>query len=354
MTLLLALLAGVACDPLEPQQEERVPVSFSAVVSGDMPATRAGNEIDDNAALQAGGFGVFACYTGLYSYSASNASPDFMYNQPVTWSASDNHWVYDPVKYWPNGEGEASGNSADNPHYVSFFAYAPYSDGNGTGCITAFSSLQEQTNPWLLYRLADDVAGQEDLLYAVPLLDQKKPSKSARLAFTFRHALACVGDAVTVTCDNELLDGYLAEVSAGTSERIELRLTKVKVTYTLTAKARMVLWNNAKANWSAVLSEDVLTTRTQTLLNGTQSLLTVDSGNRSVSSWSDTGNGVFCIPIEVAGSPQKAKVEITCQIVKTKNGVPTYQERSVSSEFLLTGLLEEGKRTDININLKYL
>ena len=79
---LLALLAGQACTKAEqPQPEDRSPIVFSATVSGEMPLTRAANEIGDTDHLQAAGFGVFACYTGLHKYAESNASSSFMYNQ---------------------------------------------------------------------------------------------------------------------------------------------------------------------------------------------------------------------------------------------------------------------------------
>lgn len=93
-----------------------------------------------------GGFGVFAYYTGKNTYgqqqkstytsesgSASNISPNFMYNQQVTYSTD--HWTYDPIKYWPNdfanpgavdNQSDAAQGSDTYGGNVSFFAYAPY------------------------------------------------------------------------------------------------------------------------------------------------------------------------------------------------------------------------------------
>jgi hypothetical protein len=324
---LLALLAGQACADVERQQEENlVPIAFSAVVSGDMPLTRAAHEIGDDATLQANGFGVFACYTGLHKYSESDANASFMYDQKVEWSAANSHWVYEPLKYWPNGEGEATSVTGENPHYVSFFAYAPYSDGSNP-CIPSYILEQEKGNPWIMYRLSDDPADQVDLLYAQPLLDQTKPQIGSKLEFTFKHALACVGENVTIS-------------STATGTGFEVRLKEVKIDYTLTSKGRLVLWNRGAANWSVVQSEDVVTTRSLTLLsNGSASLPKTFEGN-----------GIFCIPVEASGYPQKATIHVTYVVVYDDTSIAPV-ERSASKELSLKGLLQEGKKLDINVNL---
>ena len=70
-----------------------------------------------------GGFGVFGYYTNNNEYDQL-ATPDFMYNQLVTYSTD--HWIYTPVKYWPNEYGTSA--ISDDADKVSFFAYAPYVD----------------------------------------------------------------------------------------------------------------------------------------------------------------------------------------------------------------------------------
>ena len=323
--LLLAMLAGQACtekDQLQP--DERTAIVFSAVVSGDMPLTRAANEINDDNSLQSAGFGVFACYTGLHKYAESNANSSFMYNQRLEWSSGN--WRYEPVKYWPNGQGEATDVTGDNPYYVSFFAYAPYSDGSNA-CIPSCILEQESGDPWILYRLSDDVAGQVDLLYAQPLLDQKKPKTGSKLEFTFKHALACIGDAVNIS-------------SSAAGSGFEIRLKEVKIDYTLTAKARLVLWNRGTANWSVVQSEDVVTTRSLTLLS---------NGNETLPKTFE-GQGVLCIPAEATGYPQKATAHVT-YVVNYDDPSTAPVERTTESEILLKSLLQEGKKLEININL---
>ena len=305
IAILLTLFAGVACNEIERPEEKIVPISFSAVVS-DGIATRATGMIGDDASLQAGGFGVFGCYTGLHNYSESDANSSFMYNQELEWVSGDARWEYNPVKYWPGEEG----------HKVSFFAYAPYSECDGTGCIPSCVRYQETADPWVMYRIAEDPAQQVDLLYATPLLDQTKMAVNERLEFTFKHALACVGDNVTIS-----------------TSATGVTLKEVSIDYTLTAKGRLVLWNRGSANWTPIQSEDVVTVRSVSLLT---------AGHEPLPK-TFTGQGLFCIPVEAAGYPQKATIHVTYVV----NNV----EHTATSELMLKGLLQEGKTLDINITL---
>ena len=305
IAVLLTLFAGVACNEIERPEEKMVPISFSAAVS-DGIATRATGMIGDDASLQAGGFGVFGCYTGLHNYSESDANSSFMYNQKLEWVSGDAHWEYNPVKYWPGEEG----------HKVSFFAYAPYSECDGTGCIPSCVRYQETADPWVMYRIAEDPAQQVDLLYATPLLDQTKMAVNERLEFTFKHALACVGDNVTIS-----------------TSATGVTLKEVSIDYTLTAKGRLVLWNRGSANWTPIQSEDVVTVRSVSLLT---------AGHEPLPK-TFSGQGLFCIPAEAAGYPQKATIHVTYVV----NNV----EHTATSELMLKGLLQEGKTLDINITL---
>ena len=305
IAVLLTLFAGVACNEIERPEEKMVPISFSAAVL-DGIATRATGMIGDDASLQSGGFGVFGCYTGLHNYSESDANSSFMYNQKLEWVSGDAHWEYNPVKYWPGEEG----------HKVSFFAYAPYSECDGTGCIPSCVRYQETADPWVMYRIAEDPAQQVDLLYATPLLDQTKMAVNERLEFTFKHALACVGDNVTIS-----------------TSATGVTLKEVSIDYTLTAKGRLVLWNRGSANWTPIQSEDVVAVRSVSLLT---------AGHEPLPK-TFSGQGLFCIPAEAAGYPQKATIHVTYVV----NNV----EHTATSELMLKGLLQEGKTLDINITL---
>lgn len=342
-------------------------VAFSASVADEEHGvTRTpANAIETASALSTeGGFGVFGCYTGLRKYRDSSVSPNFMYNEHVTWSNSTHTWEYTPLKYWPNGEGDVEGTTGQLPHYLSFFAYAPYSNGDDTDpddnpagyCIPSFSHQGELGNPWVTYRLHTNVTKQVDLLCADPLLDQTKPDKAERLQFQFNHALACVGDKVSISCTPDMI----AKLNERAIDNFKLEVTKLEIVYTLTSKARLVLWNGGEPNWERIYSETPVCTRTVTL---------VDAGDPPVVAYADNATGittdiqgvwddfgVYYIPLDMPGYPQTAQVNLT-YCVSTYSGsawVPgTSKEGSVTinlNKFADTAYMP-GKHLYINITV---
>lgn len=276
-----------------------------AVEAEDLPMSKAMGQIGDVSGIHSG-IGVFACNTGRYRYADSNANPDFMYNEKVYYNAG--HWTYDIPKYWPED-------------YVSFFAYAPYSDGSDV-CITSFSDQDDTGNPWLTYQLSANVDDQVDLLYAVALTDQTREATSGnKLQFTFKHALACVGEKVTVACSSALKTALDNEVSTTSVDRIRVLLNSASVTYHLTAKARLVLWNNGEANWQPILNGEIMTNRTVTYLaTGGDSDVVYDTSTPSGPGWTSAGNqGVFYIPLDVAGNFQSADITLEYTIERTQD-----------------------------------
>ena len=129
---------------------------------------------------QGGGFGVFAYFTGSTDWSSSSEpTPNFMYNQLVTYNSTDNKWTYSPIKYWPNGNATADNQQAtgEDGGKVSFFAYAPYVDvtqnsndatknaepsGKDNGII-ALTGNKGTGNPKVTYKL--DASNPVDLLW---------------------------------------------------------------------------------------------------------------------------------------------------------------------------------------------
>lgn len=155
-----------------------IPVQFSPLVSQPVE-TRAGStgEMTD-ASVQTTGFGVFAYYTDTEAWSAakSTTTPNFMYNQLVTWngSLSDDYvtkWEYDPIKFWPNDfstggvddqdddQGNNPATGSKNGGKVSFFAYAPYTEVTpGTGAVTEKNSGDVVMNTWGIRALTTNAA----------------------------------------------------------------------------------------------------------------------------------------------------------------------------------------------------
>ena len=319
------------------EMENVIGFSVSTEASDFGAATRAEGEFSDISAIHDAGFGVFASYTGLHTYSESNVSSDFMYNEGVSYNSG--RWTYSPLRYWPNGEGEATDKGTGaSPHYVSFFAYAPYNDYNDITkyCIPSFSRAEEKGDPWIMYRLIDqdNLDKQIDLLYADPMLDQTKKAVNENVQFNFHHALACVGDIVIITV------GDVLKANAGAQN---ITLTDVSVEYTLTEKAKLVLWNKGKANWQPIVSENITTTRKVVLLeNGNETLY----DGSDVNPYTGNGKGLFYIPLDVAGNRQKAEVHVTYTIGSVSvNGIVTIYMSDYTDAF------EAGKKLDINITI---
>ena len=213
--------------------------------------TRGGGWTGDltNKNIGLNGFGVFAYYTDNEKYS-SNAKPNFMYNQKVWTDQSPatfgTLWKYEPVKYWPNEYGNAA--ISDAIDYVTFFAYAPWTDIEPTTGkiivpdsilnqfpdsiqkwqtknIISVNSNTTQGDPIVKYVVDTDPGTSVDLLWGVaaqqadslytaidgkegtekanadveitpglPFIDLVKPNNpvSDRLVFNLKHALAKV------------------------------------------------------------------------------------------------------------------------------------------------------------------
>ena len=113
------------------------------VVAQDYQQGAIGNTPDGDftKSLKQAHFGVFAYHTMSGEYNPATPTelvPNFMYNQELKYDDAENSgvnaWVYDPVKYWPNGIDAA--NAANEPsntatekntnQKLSFFAVAPF------------------------------------------------------------------------------------------------------------------------------------------------------------------------------------------------------------------------------------
>lgn len=304
-------------------------------------ATRASGAIYNDVALRANKIGVFTSYTGKLKYENVTVSPDFMWNQSLTYTGTA--WGYAPLKYWPNALAEV-------PEYLSFFAYAPYEAAPASDkCITDISDNNVTGDPWVNYRLAkypwdttimvdDDnnpstpdvpqavAADQVDLLFGTrkngttyePWTDvtnwDNEATPTAKLInhkvqFTMKHALASIGNRITIGTNAEL-NGLIFNYS-------EIKIYGIKIEYkNLTNKARLIL-NSADgtANWKEIISGELTTTRTY--LNMFASPMTFDGSSSTAvdipylngpatgapdPSTSTQGDGLFYIPLKIAGT----------------------------------------------------
>lgn len=340
------------------EQPDGTAITFDAAT---VPITRAEGDYNSVEDLREdplkSGIGIFASYTGPRRYASSTVRPNFMCNQRATWDDGASYWTYSPLKYWPNGQGEATEQGqGEVTHKVSFFAYAPWSDlvttsttqNQPANCITRCSETYDEGDPWLYYRIAgkeidpipddgiderDPTSQQVDLLYAVCdydyygtdegmcNIDLTKPDVNKRVKFIFHHALGCVGDRVTITASDDLRATMRDNVDI--YDKVELVILGVDIDYTLTSGAKLILWNSKDApNWQADTEHNVKTTRHVTLLkevdnpsDGEGSYAVVqntESGTKEVSceQWVKDGRGVFYIPVEGDDYVQSATIHV--------------------------------------------
>lgn len=349
-------------------------IAFDATGDNET-GTRAAGEINNVAALRATSFGVFACYTGKETYENATVSSDFMHNQRVTYSTA---WTYAPVKYWPNNADE----------YISFFAYAPYEatpkdDGR---CITDMSKREDLGDPWINFHLPNKPWGtynasskkyenpeQIDLLYGVnnatnkPWFDQRKANYAVnqKMTFAFNHALACVGDEITIKLSDDfstLISGYS-----------KIYIKKLTIDYTnLTTKGRLVLNSNTSPNWKEVISGEVTTTRTLELNydettsgdglfpaavkpdytstdnTGRLNHYNNNTGITTTAQTISTGKGLFYIPLQVKGM-DAARADLTLEYQVINNIGEAYEGTATGSFPLDMNI--DGKKQGIDITL---
>jgi hypothetical protein len=219
LTLIAAATLMAACSNEADQTEQQAEGQPIAVAVAEGGLTRATGEVSIPRQIADNGFGLFGCYTGQLTYENTSVSPDFMYNQKVNSPDKGETWEYYPLKYWPNSTNPGSD---EYNEYISFFAYAPYeaSPRDDGRCIFGMSNKYEKGDPWVNYRLAedpwDDANPQVDLMYGVRyksagpngsdllFTDQKKPVINETMKFYFQHALACIGDKITIRLSDEL------------------------------------------------------------------------------------------------------------------------------------------------------
>ena len=172
----MAALTLVSCssddlDSLSDNSSKNEAISFDGYLGRSAVAvngSRGGVETANT--LQTNGFGVFSKYDGTASF------PDFA-NQKVTYS--NKKWTYSPLKFWPT-EGQ-----------IKFYAYAPYKEDQ---------KLKENTTTFD-FTVADNAAGQEDLLWANATGQIKTTSSSTKekVKIHFYHALSRLGYSVKLS-----------------------------------------------------------------------------------------------------------------------------------------------------------
>ena len=215
---------GAADTGVDTPEGEAVPVRFSTYIAQSATtraATQPLSNITDIASLRAAGFGVFGYYDDNKRYDSSADTPNFMYNQQVTWSTD--RWTYSPLKYWPNETG--TGESDGRTDHLSFFAYAPYLKGDPR---LSFSANDAKGDPTVTYTTPNDLGQCLDVLYATkpdgtsPYTDLTKQNVGDSVTFSFHHTMSRLNFNVRVAFD---------EIAAGSNAKADsTRITEESIT----------------------------------------------------------------------------------------------------------------------------
>lgn len=175
------MMVGCSKDQVVSEMPQDNAINFGMYFGRDAQSRAA---IMNTADLEKQSFGVFAYYTDNSNYAEGTSTPNFMFDQKVTYSAGN--WTYSPLKYWPN-EAEDK---------LSFFAYAPHTTQVPTGSIelAGFTNTTASA-PFLKYTLAANLADHVDLLWAdrTNLKNLTKQTISEKVHFVFKHALSRIG-----------------------------------------------------------------------------------------------------------------------------------------------------------------
>ena len=366
LTFFAAALLAAGCQndetTVEEQQQKGDPITIG-VDEGSL--TRAPGEINQAniGILAEKGFGVFACYTGKLKYENTTVSPDYMYNQKVIGETTTDglKWVYNPIKYWPNTTDQDNGNFNE---YVTFFAYAPYvaePQDDGKGGIIDMSKKYDLGDPWINFRLpvnpwSEGEGGQIDLMYGVRgyhmndngtfyddlFIDQQKGiyDTTGKLNFQFRHALACIGDEITIQLTPEManyLQGYAT-----------ITVSKLTITYkNLTTKGRLVLNSPSGPNWKEIISGELTTERTFT--KTFDPLLAVTTEANENNGAMIKGQGLFYIPMQVRGTDAPYGEAVINYTVTVTGSGATYSGYAKTTFPLSTSL--EGQKQGIALQI---
>ena len=210
------MMVGCSKDQVVSEMPQDNAINFGMYFGRDAQSRAA---IMNTADLEAQSFGVFAYYTDNSNYAEGTSTPNFMFDQKVTYSAGK--WTYSPLKYWPN---EASDK-------LSFFAYAPHtSDSDPSIVLDGFTNTTTSA-PFLKYTLAANLADHVDLLWAdrTNLKNLTKQTISGDVHFVFKHALSRIGFKAVAVIDEINPDNtgdvddtdHATEVAPGTTITID-------------------------------------------------------------------------------------------------------------------------------------
>ena len=193
--------------------DDNVPISFSANISGEVetrtstPLSTSTNfrvfcfyqpgVVDDDPAVD---------YTGTWDdLNIKHWTPNFMYDQAVSYNAGSSKWTYSPVKYWPN--------NAENT--LTFWAYSPY---YSTGLVLREAEGGTDDSYGATIPGLPDIQftsdGSRDLLVSELAQDLSyRGGAPSTVSLTFHHAMCWIDFTVTKVDPSDKYDMYLKSIS---------------------------------------------------------------------------------------------------------------------------------------------
>ena len=163
-------------------------------------------------------------------------------------------------------------------------------------------------------------ARQVDLLYDFQKDRVKPQSTSARTTFSFRHALACMGDQITLTCSDNLQSQLKALYNTAGGGSVTLTLDRLLIDYELTSKARLVLNGSIQPNWKSLESGEPMVHRYLDFTPN-QVIATVTSASEcTLADYTETDQGIFYIPLEVGGNSQNMTATVYYTVSTGRTG----------------------------------
>jgi len=190
-----------------------VPVSFAAKMAEE-EVTKTTSPLPTSTNFRVFGFyqrGVVdpdpaVDYTGTWDdLSIYHWTPNFMYNEAVTYDNVKSKWTYSPVKYWPN--------NAENT--LTFWAYSPYYD-SGLVLREADGAIDDLYGATIsgLPDIQFTTDASKDLLISELAQDLSyRSSHNSTVSLTFHHAMCWVDFTVTKVDPENKYDMYLKSIS---------------------------------------------------------------------------------------------------------------------------------------------
>lgn len=278
-----AVAALASCSSDDATTEQGVaPMANEGINFGVYTPAVTRSTIENNATVQANGFGVLAfsqMQEPISSFSKANYLPNFMYNQQVKYDVTQNAWTYAPIKYWPNNDGAL----------VSFYAYAPYfpefNQDKFTFTPESNDYSKENTTidqknvrlvlgydamgPAIEYTRSSVATEGVDLLWgsqkgsapAVAPVDLKKQQIDEKVEFLFKHAMSRLFFNVQVWGDEFSVNGGdVANSTHKIADNTTIKIRKVELVGNFWNTGTLRLydgnWKHDKGDYSNLVFEE--------------------------------------------------------------------------------------------------